>query len=127
MDLSKFKPFDFQEGAPFLSITNNGVTFNKSVVLKLGKPEFAQLLIDEDDKQLVIKACEKNDDGSNKFYNKNRKGTALAVRWNSKDLLATIERITDWDLKHAGYRVTGKYFPEEKLVLFDLKQAKALQ
>lgn len=126
MDLSNFKTFDFQEGAPFLSITNNGVTFNKSVVLKLGKPEFAQLLIDEDDKQLAIRACEQNDDGSNKFYNKNRKGTALAVRWNSKDLLATIERITGWNLKQAGYRVTGKYFPEDKLVLFDLKQAKAL-
>ena len=45
--LSGFKAFNFNEGAPYVSITPNGVTFNKSVVMKLDYPEHAVLLIDE--------------------------------------------------------------------------------
>ncbi len=38
MDLSGFSAFDFSEGVPYFSITQNGLTFNKAVVLKLGSP-----------------------------------------------------------------------------------------
>ena len=30
-----FTAFNFNEGAPYVSITKNGVTFNKSVIMKL--------------------------------------------------------------------------------------------
>ena len=35
MDLSGFSAFDFSEGVPYFSVTLNGLTFNKAVVLKL--------------------------------------------------------------------------------------------
>lgn len=35
MDLSGFSAFDFSEGVPYFSVTLNGLTFNRSVVLKL--------------------------------------------------------------------------------------------
>ena len=38
LDLNKFKPFDFTEGVPYISITENGITFSKGVVSKLGRP-----------------------------------------------------------------------------------------
>ena len=44
--LEGFKPFNFSEGVPYVSITNNGMTFNKSVVMKLDYPEQVVLLID---------------------------------------------------------------------------------
>ena len=35
IDLSNFKTFDFSEGVPYISITSNGITFNKSVIMKM--------------------------------------------------------------------------------------------
>ena len=37
--LENFKPFNFNEGVPYVSITINGMTFNKSVIMKLEYPE----------------------------------------------------------------------------------------
>ena len=36
--LENFKPFNFNEGVPYVSITINGMTFNKSVIMKLEYP-----------------------------------------------------------------------------------------
>ena len=43
--LEGFTTFDFNEGVPFVSITRNGVTFNKGVVLKMGCPKNVVLLV----------------------------------------------------------------------------------
>ena len=40
IDLSNFKTFDFSEGVPYISITSNGITFNKSVeIARDARPE----------------------------------------------------------------------------------------
>ena len=58
VDLSKFKTFDFSEGVPFVSVTNNGLTFNKSVIMKMNYPLYVRLLINEEDKQIALQACQ---------------------------------------------------------------------
>ena len=50
IDLSNFKTFDFSEGVPYISITSNGITFNKSVIMKMKYPTYVKLLINESDK-----------------------------------------------------------------------------
>ena len=45
IDLTNFKAFDFNEGLPYVSITNNGLTFNKSVIMKMSYPSYVRLLI----------------------------------------------------------------------------------
>ena len=96
IDLSNFKTFDFSEGVPYISITSNGITFNKSVIMKMKYPTYVKLLINESDKQ---------------------------IRWNTKDLINTIARICDWDLSQLSYRVNGVLVPEMNLMLFDLNEA----
>ena len=49
IDLSNFKTFDFSEGVPYISITSNGITFNKSVIMKMKYPTYVKLLINESD------------------------------------------------------------------------------
>ena len=48
--LENFKAFNFNEGVPYVSVTSNGMTFNKSVIMKLGYPEHVLLLA----RQLVV-------------------------------------------------------------------------
>ena len=59
------------------------------------------------------------------FYKKNDK-KVLSVRWNSKDLLKTIQSITDWNLSNDSYRIEGLLIQEENAMLFDLKTSQLL-
>ena len=121
LDISKFKLFDFTEGIPYISITENGITFSKGVVAKLGRPSRVELLINDVDKQFIIRACNINKTYSNAFYKESSK--TKYVRWNNKNLLMTIENIMGCDLSKYAYHVDGQYISEEKAILFDLNNA----
>lgn len=123
--LEGFSAFDFSEGVPYASFTQNGITFNKSVTLKLGEPEYARFLINPNTKQVAVQACEENESNATVFYRPKASG-ALSVRWNARDLLNTLERIMGWNLKDGGYRVDGVLLQEEKAIVFDLSKATIL-
>ena len=110
IDLSNFKTFDFSEGVPYISITSNGITFNKSVIMKMKYPAYVKLLINETEKQIAVQACGEHDDKSVQFYKEKSNGV-LSVRWNAKDL------------SQLSYRVNGVLVPEMNLMLFDLNEA----
>lgn len=59
--LENFKAFNFNEGVPYVSVTSNGMTFNKSVIMKLGYPEHVLLLIDEETKRIAVQPCNTRD------------------------------------------------------------------
>lgn len=120
-----YKVFNFGEGVPYISVTKNGVTFNKAVIMKLNYPEHVVLLINPEEKIIAIKACDATTPNSAFFYKKNDK-KVLSVRWNSKDLLKTIQSITDWNLSDDSYRIEGSLIQEENAMLFDLKTSQLL-
>lgn len=125
--LSGFKTFNFNEGAPYASVTKNGVTFNKSVIMKLNFPEYVCLLINAETKQIAVQVSSKETENSIVFCTpEKRNGKVLSVRWNGRDLLNTLKDITGWDLNKDGYRIEGKYLSEEDAVLFDLNTATIL-
>ncbi len=120
--LDGFKAFDFNEGSPYLSVTKNGITFNKSVILKLNKPEFVVFLINKETRQVAIQVCEKETPNATKFF-KEKKSGVLSVRWNGKDLLNTVNEMMSWDLDKSTYRVDGVMLIEDNAMLFDLSKA----
>lgn len=124
--LDGFVAFDFSEGAPYASVTKNGVTFNKSVIMKLGYPTHVQLLINPAIKQFAIVPCAAETQKAQAFYNPDKKSNVLLVRWNSRDLLNTICEITGWDYKKESYRIAGTLISEENLMLFDLNVAEPI-
>ena len=121
-----FTSFNFEEGVPYVSITKNGVTFNKAVIMKLDYPEFVQLLINPNSKQIAIRACKEYDQNRIAFYKKKENSKILSVRWNVKDLLNTLQEITGWNLTSDGYRIDGTLIKEENAILFDLNHGKKL-
>lgn len=116
----KFKKVNLTVGLPYMSITDNGVTFSKSVVVKMGRPGYVELLMNEDDKQIAIRICDKNEEDAIQFV---RNAKTINVRWNNKDFLNTISKMLDWNLKDGGYRVLGDWYDSEKAMLFDLSSA----
>ena len=121
-----FTTFNFNEGVPYVTVTKNGVSFNKGVIMKLNHPEYVLLLINATNKQIAIKACSSNDPNAIVFYNEEKKSNVLSVRWNAKDLLNTLKDIAGWDYTKEGYKVTGTLIPEEQAMLFDLNNAETL-
>lgn len=121
-----FTTFNFNEGVPYVTVTKNGVSFNKGVIMKLNHPEYVLLLINATNKQIAIKACSSNDPNAIAFYNEEKKSNVLSVRWNAKDLLNTLKDIAGWDYTKEGYKVTGTLIPEEQAMLFDLNNAETL-
>lgn len=126
MSLEGFIPFDFSEGVAYASITNNGITFNKSVVKKMGCPEHVVLLINRTEKMIALQGCSATAENAVAFY-KLKKNDVMSVRWNGKDLLNTLQDITGWDLKMDGYRIEGTLLKEANAMLFDLKKATVLK
>ena len=122
VDFSKFIPFDFSEGVAYVSVTNNGLTFNRAVIMKMNYPPYVQLLINEDDKQIILQSCKEYDDKAVYFFKEKANGV-LSVRWNSKDLIQTVARMCGWDLKNKSYRVPGIMIPGRPSMLFEMTNA----
>lgn len=120
-DFSSFKVFDFSEGLPNMSVTNNGVIFSKGVVSKLNKPEFITLMIDYNEKRIAIKACNEHIKTSVPFYKSD--SMFQYVRLSSKSLLQEIENLTGWNISMYKYKVIGTLLPDDNAMLFDLKEA----
>lgn len=122
-----FSAFNFDEGVPYVSVTKNGVSFNKSVIMKLNYPSNVVLLINPESKKIAIKCCDESTPNSVAFYKNKENSNVLCVRWNAKDLLDTIEKMMEWDLESSGYRAGGILLNEEKAMLFDLSMAKSIK
>ena len=122
-----FSTFNFDEGTPYVSITKNGVTFNKGVVMKMKCPTKVVLLMNDQTKQIAIKACSAFEENSTDFYNGDKKNNVFSVRWNGRDLLNTLQNMMGWCLDIVSYRVQGTLIPEESAMLFDLTQATILK
>lgn len=124
--LDGFKVFNFNEGVPYVSITNNGVTFNKAVVIKMNYPKHVILLIDDKSGRIALKACKEDSPNAVTFY-KQKKTNVISVRWNGKDLLNTIKTMMKWNLDKDSYRTEGELIPEEQAMIFDLNNAIVLK
>ena len=125
--LDGFTTFDFNEGAPYVSITKNGVTFNKGVIKKLKQPAYVVLLINAKAKQIAIQVCDEATTNATTFFKEYKKSNLLSVRWNGRDLLNTISEITEWDLVNDSYKVLGTHLIEENAMLFDLDKAEEIR
>lgn len=123
--LSGFKPVNLIIGLPYVSITANGVTFNKPCIVKLGKPTHVLLMINDETKQMAIQVCDQEDDNATPFLRSEGKST-LSVRWNNKDFLNQLSKMMDWDLNASGYKVNGEYLNDENAMIFDLNTATVL-
>lgn len=125
--LDGFTAFNFNEGLPYVSITKNGVTFNKGVIYKLKKPAFVVLFINEKMKQIAIKGCEEVTPNAVQFYKEDKKSNLLSVRWNPKDLLNTLSEMMGWDLQTESYKIAGTLYLDEDVMLFDLEKAEIIK
>lgn len=118
--LDGFKQYNMTIGTASVSVTENGIAFSKTTVVKMGKVPYVKFFIDEEQKRIAIQKAKKDEDGAISFYNNQK---VISVRWNNKELLKTLEKMMEWELAGNVYKVDGDYIPEEEAMIFDLKKA----
>ena len=110
----------------FLSVTENGLNFNGTVVFHMEKTNYINLLFNADKKQIAIIKCDKNSDDKVPFY-RDEKNLKNGVRFNNREIQQMISRIMEWDLSKFNYRVDGYFISEEQAMIFDLQNARKFQ
>ena len=59
--LDSFKPRKLVIGSPYISVTSNGVSINKSAIDKLEYADYIKFLVDEQGKRLAVQICGEDD------------------------------------------------------------------
>lgn len=121
--LAGFKELQILTGSTFLSVSDNGVAFNKNTIIKMDYPQKIKFLINDEEKKIAIQIADKNDDTASQFF---REGMDIknGVRYNNRDLIQTIAAMMAWDLSEKTYRVDGVYSAEDTAMIFDLNLAR---
>ncbi len=120
--LEGFVEIPILSGSSFLSVTDNGLNFNKNVVKHMNKTEFIKILCNSNKKQIAIQQCEKNTENSVSFY-RNEKNLQTGVRFNNREIQQMIASMMDWNLQEFNYRADGFMFDNETMI-FDLNSAR---
>lgn len=123
--LEGFSKISLMSGAAFMSITDNGTSFNKNVVAKMNRPTHICLMFNEKERKLAIQACDEEDHDAIPFLKKN--GNAKnGVRFNNRELQSNLAEMMEWDISSYNYRMDGVYDSTERAMIFDLNEARKL-
>ena len=118
-----FKKVQLMSGTAFVSITSNGLNFNKNVVLKMDRPKFISIYLNDDEKLLAIQSDEEQT-GDNVAFVREKTNIANGVRVHNRELERMVEHMMQWDLESHNYRIDGFYDDSAQAMMFDLKQAR---
>jgi len=123
LSLQDFELFQMTIGEPSISVTRNGVTFSKSAIIKLGKPEYVKLLIQHERKLAAVVRSTSEEEEAILFLSPQKK--TISVRWNNRDLLNTLWQLMKWS-PDGRYSITGIYNHDLEAMIFDLKDYKLI-
>ena len=125
MLLEGFVEVPILQGSSFLSVTENGLNFNKNVVKHMQRAEYIVLLCNSDKKQLAIIKCDKNRENAIPFY-RDEKNLKTGVRFNNREVQQMIATMMNWDLQTFNYRVDGFMASDRRTMIFNLNSARVL-
>lgn len=119
-DFSNFCPYVFAKGRVYLSVTKNGVTFNKYVTEFLQHPKYISILINHENKQIALLPA---DQKSNTTYRYPQNKNVECARISPACLVDDLCKLAHIN-PSPGFRVYGE--KKDGFILFDLSSAKAL-
>ena len=121
--LAGFERVSVLKGRAFMSVTSDGINFNKNVVLRMGKAPYVNFLLNVGEKKAAIQKCEQDSPDALSFYQTPR-NEKNGVRINLRDVQQTIADMMGWELSKYNYRIDGAYIEDEKAMIFPLESAR---
>lgn len=126
--LQGFEPVDpaSTAGKSVLTVTPRYMRFNKNTVQELEAPRYVQILTNPHTKQVAIHECAETDANAIEFVKPNHKTASVTL--NSPVVLNAVLRFFDFpevaDDEVAFAQLKGTSFPEDKTVIFDVRDCR---
>lgn len=111
-----------KKGDSILSVSKSIIRFNKATAAELGYPDNVKLLVNVKTSQVAVQACSEKDPSAIKFCNNDKKHS-YAIFVKIPALLAEFRRLLSFE-NDVGYSMEGTTYPEEKAIIYNLKEAK---
>ena len=121
--LEGFVEVPILQGSSFISVTSNGLNFNKNVVKHMRKAENIKIFCNSSRRQIAIKKCDKDDENAITFY-RDEKNLTSGVRFNNREIQQMIATMMNWDLNAHNYRVDGFLTGDGEAMIFNLNNAR---
>lgn len=121
--LEGFVEVPILQGSSFLSVTSNGLNFNKNVVKHMRQAESIKIYCNSSKKQLAIKKCDNKAENSIPFY-RDAKSLKTGVRFNNREVQQMIATMMNWNLSEYNYRADGFLADDAETMIFNLNCAR---
>ena len=121
--LEGFVEVPILQGSSFLSVTSNGLNFNKNVVKHMRRAESVKILCNSSKKQLAIQKCGKGEENSISFY-RDEKSLTNGIRFNNREVQQMIATMMNWNLSEYNYRADGFLADDCETMIFNLNCAR---
>ena len=105
------------------TVYTNKIKFNYQTASELGFPEYAQFLINAQDKCFAVRACEKDAPNAVHFFMRAKDSKAYPMKFQTRAVIEAVCNAMQWNDETLYYMVPGQRFPEEKTIVFNLKDA----
>lgn len=121
--LEGFVEVTILQGSSFMSVTDNGLNFNKNVVKHMQRAESVKIFCNSSKKQIAIRKCDKNAENSIPFY-RDEKNLKSGVRFNNREIQQMIAMMMGWNLSEYNYKADGFLADDGETMIFDLNSAR---
>lgn len=122
--LEGFEKISLYPGSSFLSVTNNGITFNKNSIQRLKMPEYVVFLLNSVEKKIAVQVCSDASDRDSIPFCQKGKDYKNGLRINNRELQQQLASMMNWNLKDKNYRIDGIYLDAESAMIFDMNSAR---
>lgn len=122
--LEGYKRITLYSGSSFISITNNGITFNKNAIQRLKMPERVVFLLNSVEKKIAVQVCSDASDRDAIPFCQKGKDYKNGLRINNRELQQQLASMMNWNLKDKNYRIDGIYLDAESAMIFDMNSAR---
>ena len=122
--LEGYKKITLYSGSSFISVTNNGITFNKNAIQRLKMPEHVVFLLNSAEKKIAVQVCDDATDKDAILFCQNGKEYKNGLRINNRELQQQLASMMSWNLKDKNYRIDGIYLGAESAMIFDMNSAR---
>mgnify|MGYP007069921660 CR=1 FL=1 len=124
--LEGFIKLPISSGNAFLSVTNNGLNFNGTVVSRMKKAKKIILLLNVAKHQIAIQEVNEKDEETNAgiLFFKDETDLTSGIRLNNREIQQRIAIMMNWNLEEYNYRADGFYVEDEHAMIFDLNSAR---
>ena len=100
----------------------NRIYIGKKTMQVLGMPDYVHLLINEKEKWLFIKSCEKDKNAFNVYFTCGEDSDNMQYLINEKPLLKWLARIMGVEGMADTVQFSGLYIPDDEAVFFNMKR-----